>query len=55
MRNRGLTETDFLFGTQVIIGGFKARDGSLQAAGWIVTFPDREGIEGEEASFPLGR
>src|ERR1700693_5111551 len=42
MEKRGLKKTDFRPGTEVIVGGWAAKDGSRNAAGWIVTFPDRE-------------
>lgn len=54
MRRRGLKKTDFRPGTDVIVGGWAAKDGTRTAAGWIVTFPDRES-KGREASFSLGR
>ncbi len=54
MIRRGLTKTDFKLGTEIIVGGYAARDGQLKAAGMIVTFPDREAT-GREASFGLGR
>jgi hypothetical protein len=54
MTKRGLKKTDLIPGTKVIIGGWAAKDGTLNAAGWIVTFPDREG-RGRESSFSLGR
>jgi len=54
MTKRGLTRTDFRFGIELIVGGWAARDGTRTAAGWIVSFPDRE-ASGREASFALGR
>ncbi len=54
MIRRGLKKADFKVGTEIIVGGYAARDGQLKAAGMIVTFPDREGA-GREASFGLGR
>jgi hypothetical protein len=54
MERRGLKKEYFKPGTQVIIGGFGARDKTRTLAGWIVSFPDREKA-GEEASFALGR
>jgi hypothetical protein len=54
MIKRGLTKTDFKPGTEIIVGGYAARDGQLKAAGMVVTFPDREAA-GREASFGLGR
>jgi len=61
----GLKKTDFKAGTEIIVGGFAAKDGRRTAAGWIVTFPDREASyldeeasfsdQGASASFPLGR
>ena len=54
MERRGLRKADFLHGSEIIVGGFAAKDGSRTAAGWIVTFPGRE-ASGQEASFSLGR
>lgn len=54
MQNRGLKKTDFRYGSEIIVGGFAAKDGTRTAAGWIITFPDRE-ASGREASFSLGR
>ena len=54
MMKRGLKKTDLPPGTDIIIGGWQAKDGTRNAAGWIVTFPTREG-KGREASFSLGR
>jgi Family of unknown function (DUF6152) len=54
MIKRGLKKTDFKPGTEVIVGGYAARDSQLKAAGMVVTFPDREAA-GREASFGLGR
>jgi hypothetical protein len=54
MQKRGLSRTDFRFGTEIIVGGWVARDGTRTAAGWIISFPDRE-ASGREASFSLGR
>ena len=59
----GLKKTDFKAGTEIIVGGFAAKDGRRTAAGWIVTFPEREASYLDEeasfpdqgASFPLGR
>ena len=56
MVKRGLKKTDFKAGDELIIGAFAAKDGSKSAAGWIVTFVDREkSFPAREASFPLGR
>ena len=56
MERRGLKKTDFLHGVEVIVGGFAAKDGTRSAAGWIITFPDREAsVPAREASFSLGR
>ena len=56
MQKRGLKKSDFRPGMELIIGGFIAKDGTRTAAGWIVTFPDREAsYPAREASFPLGR
>ena len=56
MMKRGLTKADFPYGADIIVGGFAARNGTRTAAGWIVTFPDREAsYPDREASFPLGR
>lgn len=56
MKRRGLRPEDFQIGTEIIVGGFAARNGTRTLAGWIVTFPERErsGEEGD-ASFALGR
>lgn len=54
MINRGLKRDDFRPGTEIIVGGWVAKNGTRTAAGWIVTFPDRE-TAGQEASFSLGR
>ena len=54
MIKRGVKKTDFKPGTEIIVGGYAARDGQLKAAGMVVTFPDREAA-GREASFGLGR
>src|SRR5262245_6419686 len=42
MEKRGLKRDYFRPGTDVIIGGFRARDGSQTLAGWVIDFPDRE-------------
>ena len=56
MQKRGLTKADLRPGVDIIVGGFASRNGTRTAAGWIVTFPDREALYPErEASFPLGR
>jgi len=56
MQRRGLKRTDFRYGVDIIVGGFAARDNTRTAAGWIVTFPDREAaVPAREASFSLGR
>ncbi len=56
MEARGLKKEDLKPGVQVIIGGFAAKDGTRTMAGWIVTFPEREGrFPEQESSFPLGR
>jgi hypothetical protein len=56
MMKRGLKKTDFPYGADIIVGGFAARNGTRTAAGWIVTFSDREAsYPDREASFPLGR
>jgi hypothetical protein len=56
MMKRGLKKTDFRPGIEMIVGAFAAKDGSRTAAGWIVTFVDREAaFPAREASFPLGR
>ena len=54
MQARGLKKEYFRPGTDVIIGGFTARDGTQTLAGWVVSFPSRESA-GEESSFALGR
>ena len=56
MERRGLKKTDFRYGVEIIVGAFAAKDGTRSAAGWIVTFPDREtSVPAREASFSLGR
>jgi len=56
MERRGLRKTDFRYGIEIIVGAFAAKDGTRTAAGWIVTFPDREAaVPAREASFSLGR
>ena len=56
MEKRGLKKTDFRVGSEVIVNGFAAKDGSLTAAGLAITFPDREkSLPRREASFVLGR
>ena len=56
MEKRGLKKSDFQFGMELIVGGFAAKDATLTAAGWIITFPNREAsFPALEASFPLGR
>jgi Family of unknown function (DUF6152) len=54
MEKRGLKKDYLRPGTEVIIGGFRARDGSQTLAGWVIDFPARESA-GQEASFALGR
>jgi hypothetical protein len=56
MGRRGLRKTDFRYGVEIIVGGVAAKDGTGTAAGWIVTFPDREAaVPAREASFSVGR
>ena len=56
MEKRGLKKTDFRIGGEVIVNGFAAKDSSLTAAGFSITFPDREAsFPAREASFVLGR
>ena len=56
MEKRGLKKTDFRIGDEVIVNGFAAKDDSLTAAGFSITFPNREAsFPGREASFVLGR
>lgn len=56
MEKRGLKKTDFKIGSEVIISGFAAKDGTLTGAGMTITFPDREkSFPAQEASFVLGR
>ena len=56
MRKRGLKPEDFHPGTELVVGGWPAKDGERSVAGWIVTFPDRETARaGAETSFSLGR
>lgn len=45
----GLKRSDFRPGTEIIVIGFASRQGARAAAGFTVTFPDRQ------ASFLLGR
>ena len=49
MEAQGLKKDDFRPGTEVLVVGFASRKGSPEAAGFTVTFPDRQ------ASFLLGR
>jgi hypothetical protein len=56
MEKRGLKKTDFRVGTEVIVSGFAAKDGTPTAAGMTVTFADREkSFPAREATFVLGR
>ena len=56
MAKRGPKAHRFSPGSEIIIGGWVAKDGTRNAAGWIITFPDREAASrGGEASFSLGR
>ena len=56
MEKRGLKKTDFRIGGEVIVNAFAAKDGSPTAAGFSITFPDREAsFPAREASFVLGR
>ena len=56
MTKRGLKRTDFRVGSEVIVSGFAAKDGSPTAAGLTITFPDREAsFPAREATFVLGR
>ena len=56
MEKQGLKKTDFHVGSEVIVTGFAAKDGSLTAAGLTITFPDREASSRvPKASFVLGR
>jgi len=58
MEKRGLKKSDFHIGSEVILSGFAARDGSRNAAGMSITFPDREALFPDcdcEATFVLGR
>ncbi|MBI2828282.1 MAG: hypothetical protein HYX77_03280 [Acidobacteria bacterium] len=56
MQKRGLQKGDFRVGSEVIINGYAARDGTLTAAGMTITFPDREAsFPAREATFVLGR
>ena len=56
MQRRGLQKTDFKFGSDVIVSGYAARDGSLSGAGMSITFPGREAsFPAGEATFVLGR
>lgn len=56
MTKRGLKPSDLLYGTEVIIGAYAARDGSKKAAGMVVTFPAKETAgDTQDATFALGR
>jgi hypothetical protein len=56
MEKRGLKKADFKIGSEVILSGFAAKDGSRTAAGMTITFPDREAsFPAREATFVLGR
>ena len=56
MQRRGLQKTDFKFGSDVIVNGYAARDGSLSGAGMTITFADREAsFPAAESTFVLGR
>ena len=56
MEKRGLKKTDFRTGSQVIVSGFAAKDGTPTAAGMTITFADREAaFPAQEATFVLGR
>ena len=56
MVKQGLKRADLQIGSEVILSGFAARDGSRSAAGTTITFPDREGsFANPEATFALGR
>lgn len=56
MEKQGLKKTDFRVGSEVIVTGFAAKDGTPTAAGLNITFPDREkAFPIREASFVLGR
>ena len=55
LKRHGLHVTDFQVGSDVIVGGFAARDGRRTLAGWIITFTDRERQLDSDASFALGR
>lgn len=60
MEKRGLTKFDLWPGVEIIVGAFRAKNGTRTAAGWVVTFLDREASaledeEGAGATFSLGR
>ena len=56
MEKQGLKKTDFRIGSEVIIHGFAAKDGSLTAAGLSITLLDHDKSgPRREASFVLGR
>ena len=56
MEKRGLKKTDFKVGNEVILSGFASKDGTRNAAGMSITFPDREAsFPNREATFVLGR
>ena len=56
MQKRGLKKADFRVGTDVILSGFAAKDGSFTAAGMTITFVDLEkSFPAREATFVLGR
>jgi hypothetical protein len=50
MEKGGLKRTDLQPGSEIIVVGFASRSGARTAAGWTVTFPNRD-----TASFMLGR
>src|SRR5439155_26035932 len=56
MVKQGLKRADLQIGSEVILSGFAARDGSRSAAGLTITFPDQEGsFTSHETTFALGR
>ena len=40
LQRRGITRDSITIGTQIVVAGFKAKDGRLRANGRDITFPD---------------
>jgi Family of unknown function (DUF6152) len=55
LKNRGLKPADFSTGTEVIIRGYAAKNGTRRAAGWIITFAARSASGPGKTTFSLGR